>query len=523
MMRVPEIEFTPTVPTLLHRAVERHGELLHVVSKTDRLTFAEAERRSAVLARRLLAAGVGKGTRVGIALPSSTEFEVAFLAVSRIGAIAMLISTTYRPAELQRVIRNGDVSVLIAGARLLERDYQRQLEDSVPGLADARHPQIRLAAMPYLRSIWVAGGDRAWATPIDLGPGCASSADADLVDEDLLTAAEAEVVPADVLLAIFTSGTSADPKAVLHTHGTAVRKVQQHTGLGLQPSVPGSRVLMVMPFFWVGGPQSLIGSLHSGSTIVAQERYDAEQALELIERERVTHVAGWPTLVQALRAHPRAPEFDLTSIVPPATSSALVRSSHGDPANLGMTETFGPHRNPAYFDYRIINPETGDDLPDGEEGEFCVRGFGLTVGLYRREREEIVDADGWYHTGDRGYIEDGVVYYTGRYSEMIKSAGANVSPLEVEAALVALDGVAQAFVFGVPDRDRGELVAAVVVAEHDVVLDPEALIRELRTVLSPYKVPSRIVVLDDAEIPRLSSGKPHKRELAERFGARAPR
>lgn len=519
-MRAPELEFVPTVPNLLHRSVERFGDRDHVVSASDRLTFADAERRSAILARRLLADGVGKGSRVGIILPSSPDFVVAFLAVARIGAISMMFSSTYRPAELRVAARNADVSVLIAPPNMLGRDFDADLLEAFPELLEQDDPQLRLLDVPYLRSIWITGATNLpWAEAVPLDGSLADLVgDVPLAPPSLLAAVERQVVPADLLLAIFTSGTSAEPKAVLHTHGTAVRKVHPSTGLGLGSSTEGVCVLMAMPFFWVGGPQSLLGSMHVGSKIVSQERFEPGEALMLIERERVTHVAGWPTLVDTLRGHPGYSAADLSSLVAPSRPPKWF-SSKGDPINMGMTETFGMHRNPEYFDYQVIDPVTGRPVPEGEEGEFCVRGFGLTAGLYRREREEVFDADGWYHTGDRGYIEEGQIYFTGRYSEMIKSAGANVSPLEVENALISLPGVAAAYVFAIPHPSRGEEVAAVVVSADGKPLDLDGLRAALRSQMSSFKVPARIVQREADDVPRLPSGKPNKRQIAREVAA----
>jgi acyl-CoA synthetase (AMP-forming)/AMP-acid ligase II len=262
----------------------------------------------------------------------------------------------------------------------------------------------------------------------------------------------------------------------------------------------------------------LLGSLHSSSTIICQERFEAEEALMIIERERATHVSGWPTLVQTLKSHPKALEHDLSSLVAVEQPSQL-RSSRGDPINMGMTETFGMHRNRDFFDYKIIDPATGGMRPNGEEGEFCVRGFGLTAGLYGLEREEVFDQEGWYHTGDRGYLEDGEIYYTGRYSEMIKTAGANVSPLEVETALLAQPEIAGAFVVGIAHPARGEEVVAVVVGASADEIDAGSLRERLGALLSSYKVPTRYVQLEDSQLPTLSSGKVDKRRLATMLAA----
>jgi acyl-CoA synthetase (AMP-forming)/AMP-acid ligase II len=182
-----------------------------------------------------------------------------------------------------------------------------------------------------------------------------------------------------------------------------------------------------------------------------------------------------------------------------------------------MTETFGQHANRDWFDYKVIDPGSGQERPDGEEGEFLVRGFGLMAGLYKKEREEVFDSDGWYHTGDRGYLEGDTIWFTGRYSEAIKSGGANVAPLEVERVLESLPGVAMALVVGVPDPDRGQAVAAAVVPAPGACLNTEDLRKQVNRRLSAYKVPTRWRVLEPQEVPWLPSGKANKRAVAGIF------
>jgi acyl-CoA synthetase (AMP-forming)/AMP-acid ligase II len=327
------------------------------------------------------------------------------------------------------------------------------------------------------------------------------------------------------MIVVYTSGSAAEPKAVVHTHGTVVRKTSTGSNLGLQGSYPGHRVLCAMPFFWVGGVQMLAGALHSGSAIVCQERFDAAGALDLIERERVTTMLGWATTLGAIHEGAARGGRDVSSLgsvpLPPSTvANRLGPSSRGDPPNLGMTETLGPHFHAEHFDYKVVDPETGETLPDGVEGEFCVRGYGLMAGLYKREREATFDADGWYHTGDRSYLESGRVFFTGRFTDMIKSVGANVAPLEVEMVLESFPEIQLAFVLGMPSAERGEEVTAVLVPHDDVSLDYDDIRQRARKELSSYKVPTRYHTFSYDDVPWLPSGKPDKLTLKQLLDAR---
>ena len=178
--------------------------------------------------------------------------------------------------------------------------------------------------------------------------------------------------PSDELLMIWTSGSAADPKGVVHTHGAAVRKVAPQVGLGLRPSSPG-RVFTTMPLFWVGGPQSLLGALYSGAAILCQERFDSGEALDLIRRERGDSIVGWRFMMERIKSDPQWVSDPLD--VEQAVVSTV--SSRGDSPNLGMTETLGLHLPGDNFEYKVVDPDTGLNVADGEEGEFRIRGLTL--------------------------------------------------------------------------------------------------------------------------------------------------
>jgi acyl-CoA synthetase (AMP-forming)/AMP-acid ligase II len=199
-----------------------------------------------------------------------------------------------------------------------------------------------------------------------------------------------------------------------------------------------------------------------------------------------------------------------------------------------MTETGGPHtidrmdvdlpeRLRSSFghpvpglEHKIVDPETGQILPPGSSGEICVRGYPLMQGLHKVEREDVFDRDGFYHTGDGGYFDaDGVLFFQGRLGDLIKTAGANVSPREVELSIEAFPEVQSAFVVGVPDPVRGQNVAAAVVLDSGQKLGVEELRERLRTDLSAYKIPRQVLFAPKAELPFTDSGKIDKRRLAE--------
>lgn len=505
---------TLTVPGLLSRAVRRFGDRTYLVSPTERLTYAAANRRSAELARRLIACGVGKGSRIGLFFANGAEWVTWWLAVSRIGAIAVPLSTLYRPAEIAKVVRLADIALLVAPCRVLNIDVTETMEAAFPELTRHGSPRLEIVAAPYLRTIMLTGDEGC--------PQWALRPDGDAVTSAVQAAAEAEVSPADLAIMVHTSGSTADPKGVLHTHGTLVRQtstwpeaVRAVTGSAADPVI-----LAAMPFFWIGGVLAAMGALHAPITLLVMARLDAGGALDLAESERATGIVGWPAFTQRLREHPSFGERDLSSapmLRDGPLDIAMTNVPDGFPVHRTMSETAGGF---AYTEMKIVDGD-GAPVADGTVGELLVRGAGVMAGYNKRERGETFDADGWYHTGDRVYrrADDPRLFYVGRTSEMIKTSGANVSPLEVEAVIEGFDDVAQCVVVGLDHVERGEEVCAVLVPAADGV-DADSVARRTREALSAYKVPTRWITATSDQIPTLPSGKLNRKAVREWISSR---
>jgi acyl-CoA synthetase (AMP-forming)/AMP-acid ligase II len=508
-MEAPDLGFRPTIPEALHRAVEQWGARDFIVTPDRRMTYGEAEEHSRWLAERMLAAGLGKGSRVGVYLPYGQEWVVVWLAASRIGAVLMPLATTYRPTEIRKVLRIGDIDTLITARTVLGRDMQDMLEASVPGLADAPGTRLYLPETPFLRAVWIGGGaDRPWATAVELE---SRPTAVDGVDDDLLAAVEREVAPADLAQVTYTSGSSADPKGVVHTQGVVLRATSFLGALRPEPPEGGVKIFNAFPFFWIGGTLVLGSALQTGAAVLCIERFEPGAALDLIESEQATAVTGWPTLMQAMRDHPTFADRTLPEIAGLSQGPSDVALAGGPvtgiPGHRGMSETVG---NFSIVDRICVDPETGEPRADLEEGELWVRGPGLMHGYYKKEREEVFDENGWLHTGDRVFMFEGRPFFVGRFTEMVKSQGANVAPREVELFLETFPEVLYAFVVGMPHPERGEEVTAVLVAAKDHEIDPADLQKRAREQISGYKVPTRIEIWPEDLIPWLGSGKPDK-------------
>jgi acyl-CoA synthetase (AMP-forming)/AMP-acid ligase II len=425
---------------------------------------------------------------------------------------------------------------LVLPRRMLGRDQLAFVLGAVPELDGATGAPFRIHELPNLRAVWVMGdSDRAWARAIGTidtlsGPDT-DDGQPGAVDEALLAEIERDVTPADWLVVISTSGSTAEPKGVVHTHGSTVRKAGVPLTVGMGDVGPRP-VFAAMPLFWVGGVLTLTNALYFGNTLVCQERFQAEEALDLIERERCTAISAWSSVLQALREHPSLPRRDLGAVVQLAASSGP--PPYGVP--LGMTESMGPYMtspHPAlgydvpddlrasqgmaspYYDLKLVDAQgTTVDTSDGNgEGEMCIRGPFTLAGLYKRERHDAFDDDGYYHTGDRVRLRNDLYFFVGRVTEMIKTNGANVAPPEVESVLESAPDVKFAFVFGIPHPEREEEVCAVVVPGDGSIIDQDALRAHARNELSSYKVPRRIRIVAEDDVPWLPTGKPDKRTM----------
>ena len=500
-----------TVPALLAaRAAERPDDVL-LVCDGDRLTYGEADRRSALLARALLAAGVGHGSRVALLYPNGSDFVVGWLAAARIGAISVPLSTFSTSAELAGLLRGADVSVLLAAETYRSHDYRAGLAAAIPEFDPDAPPPLWSPVVPSLRRIAFTAADR--------DPGWT------LAGAESLAAAEAAVTPADRMVIVHTSGSTSEPKGVIHTHGALIRHLDNLNQM--RRYAPGEVLFSNSPFFWIGGfAYALLGTLVAGARLVCSNAADAAGVLDVLERERPTMVNGFAASVAHLPQDPSFPTRDLSSIrrgnlypiMPAAARPADPELRH---AMLGMTEAGSvclasedESDQPEHRRGSFGRPVPGFEA-EVREGVLWFRGPFLMEGYDGRERHETFDPDGWFCTGDLVSVDrEGFFHFHGRAGDTIKTGGANVSPREVEAAILEVSGLT-AHVVGVEDEARGQVVAALVRAPDGAAVDLDDLRARLKDRISAYKVPRRIAVVPDANVPMMSSGKLDLRALRE--------
>jgi acyl-CoA synthetase (AMP-forming)/AMP-acid ligase II len=534
-MDKPVLDYEPTMPNAIRRAADRFGDRDFIVMPDRRMTFAEAESASRRVAKEMLARGIGKGTRVGIQFSYSTDWVVAFFAATRIGAICLPMSSVYRPAELRKTVVHGDVDTLIVPRVLVGKEHLGYVVEAFSWLDDAGASPHWSPDAPFLRRIWVAGDSSddlpAWAESIDLR--CDGASDlANEVSDELLLAIEAQVTPSDRMCIIHTSGTTGSPKGVIHTHGAFLRHSENLSKFhGLTEDFVQFSGL---PWFWIGGLVLSIGQgLVRGFQLVCLEKFENEPALDLVLAEKPHQIGMWGQLGQRFRQYVDSTGRDV-SMVP---AFAPRPGGPVDPElmhnSLGQTESLGPHTAPGpeaglvlderhrgsfglpvpHVEHRIVDPVTGEDLAPGDEGEVIVRGYSISDGLYKLERDEAFDDDGWLHTGDLGFFRDGYLFFKGRSTEMIKTLGSNVAPREVEIVLEEFDEVGLAIVIGLDDPERGQIVAAALVPKPGTTFELDAVRAHAANQLSSYKVPHHMIVVEPDELPMLGSGKPDKLTL----------
>jgi acyl-CoA synthetase (AMP-forming)/AMP-acid ligase II len=499
-----------TIDQLVRFRADHDGDKPMVIDPTSRLSYREVDLTTSELAAAFVEAGVGKGTRVGLIMPNSTRWVQVAIALTRIGAVLVPLSTLLQAGELVAQLRVAAVQFLVS---VEEFRGHRYLDD----LQTMRQPEL-----PALQQVWSIG---------QLDSAAATDQARQIIDTMTET-----VTAADPLVIMFTSGSRGAPKGVVHSHGNALGAVQ--SGLAARCITSETRLYLPMPFFWVGGYGSgILSALLAGATLVTEEIPRPETTLRLLERERVTLFRGWPDQAEALARHASSVGADLSALRPGSLEALLPpeqRAAPGARATLfGMTEAFGPYcgypadtdmpptawgscgKPFAGMEVRIVDSDSGEPVAAGTAGMIHIRGPHTLRGICGRRREELFTADGFYPTGDLGHLdEDGFLFYHGRSDDMFKVSGATVYPSEVERALRTIDGIDNAFVTKVPGA-AGERVGAAVVCGN-AALTAEQVRGCARTLLSAFKVPTVWLLLDsDDDVPRGGTGKVDIRRLRE--------
>jgi fatty-acyl-CoA synthase len=494
-----------------------------VIFPSERLTFSQLADDAELAARALRGLGVGPGDHVGVLMANCTDFARITFGISMLGAVAVLINARYQGGDLRHVVTDAGLKVLVTGDQegqpfgMTER-IEAAFSDLVPDDAGA----FPLSSAPDLETVVVLASTGSGAPAY-------TNRDAFHAYAEKATAAEVhrlrrEVPVRGVGMMMYTSGTTAKPKGCALSHEMVVRN---GIAVGERLDVhAGDRFWDPLPMFHMSSVLPLVACLHAGASFISMEHFEAGTALELMGTEVVTHVyPTFPTITQSLANHPSFGEVDwsqvriVNNVAPPATlrqlqqlwpNAALV-TAYGSTEAGGCvsfsipTDTLEKRTDTCGTPFpgiqvRVVDPATNESVPTGERGEICVRGYSVFEGYYNAAEQtaEAVDADGWFHTGDIGALdEDGRISYLGRLKDMLKVGGENVAAVEIEGVLQSHPAVNIAQVVGIPDDRLVEVPAAFVELKPGGSVEPDELVEFLRGEIANFKLPRHVRVVEE--------------------------
>jgi fatty-acyl-CoA synthase len=525
-----------TIAGLLERTAAEHGPREAMVQSDRRLTWAQARDAARRVGKAFIAAGVRPGDHVAVWVPNRIEWVLLWFGAAYAGAVVVTVNTRYKVEEVRYILGQSDARMLVMVDEFVGIDYLAMLARLCPDLAAGGPPNA--VELPELRSVVVLGaapaGTMTFADFLAAG-------DAAVGDEQLdATAAAVDVE--DPTIVLYTSGTTGRPKGAVHSHRILRNEhsIAERMEIGRE-----SRVMNHMPFFHVAGAfTGILPPLIAGGAMLIMERWDPGAALGLIERERATVFSGIPTHFIDVLNEPSLPDRDTSTlrsgwigganVAPEVVDGAIERlGMKGLLPVYGMTETTsittmarmddarevvlaGKGRPVSDFEVKVADPDTGEALPAGRDGEVQVRGHLVMSGYYRNPEATAaaIEPDGWFRTGDLGRLDDaGYLSITGRKSDMFIVGGSNAYPAEIEIALSEHAAVKQAYVVGVPDARLGEVGFAFVELRQAGSATEEDIVRFCQARLADYKVPRHVRFV--ADWPLTAAGKIERYRLGE--------
>jgi acyl-CoA synthetase (AMP-forming)/AMP-acid ligase II len=550
---------TLTIPGYLREVTRRSGPdeavATHAAAGVTRLSYDLLWARSVEVAQALVAAGLAKGARVGVLMSNRAEYLALVFGTALAGGVSVPLSTFSTASELEHLLAASGVSILAFERRVLKQDFLSMLAELEPRLRTASPGGLASAKFPYLaRLVMLEGATEGTLATSDAAAGGAVERFEDFlalgrpVAVEIVEARASTVAPADPAVLFFSSGTTSTPKGILHAQrALAIQWWRWPRALGVREPV---RAWTGNGFFWSANLSMVVGvALTTGGTLVLQPTFQPKDALEIMQAERVSYANGRPHQWARLQEAANWGAADLSSLryvdrnsllaqhpsvstiwrVPPAfgaTETLTINTSFtGDVPEAGwVAGSVGPPLPGNTL--KIVDPMSGQVVPLGERGEVAVKGPTLMLGYLGKPLDETLDDEGFYHTGDGGYLDaEGRLFWEGRLNDIIKTGGANVSPLEIDEVLAAYPGVRQAQTVGAPHATLDEMVVSCVLPQAGARLDEGEITAHLKTRLASFKVPRRILVFGEADWPVTGNGKVKAqalRDLAvQRLGSEA--
>jgi fatty-acyl-CoA synthase len=516
---------------------DREALVMHGREGRVSWSYTELWERSVEVAKALIAAGAGKDARIGVLMTNRPEYLASVFGVALAGGVTVSLSTFSTPFELEYLLQAGAVSILLYDRQVLKKDFGAILCELEPQIASARPGGFTSTKFPYLDRVVVL--DSAAAPIGEAAPdGAAVERWADFlalgrdVPVASVEARAAAVQPSDLGAVFFSSGTTSLPKGILQAQRAfAIQWWRWRRIMDLDPVNHPVRVWTGNGFFWSGNISQVVGyALTTGGAIVLQPLFDAEEALDLIQQERVSFAIGRPHQWARLEASEKWPTADLSSLhyvtygskifdhptvktdwkmCPAFGTTETLTINTAVPANTPESVYRGSYGKPLPGNIlKVFDPLTGEIVPIGQRGEIAIKGPTLMLGYIGKAIEETFDEDGFFCTGDGGYVdEEGYLFWEGRLTDIIKTGGANVSPLEVDAVLATIAGVKRAQTVGVPHETLSEMVVACIVPHEGVTLQAREIQDFLKERLASFKVPRAVLFFREDEFAVTGSEK----------------
>ena len=533
-----------TIAGYLREVVSRFGPrealVMHGPQGVERWSYDTLWQKSMDVAKALVAAGAGKDSRVGVLMTNRPEYLSTVFGCGLVGAVSVGLSTFSTLAELEQLVALSGVSLVLFDSRVLKKDFGAMLLEIEPQLAMAKTGELRSIKFPFLNRLVRLPA----VTPVPAEPEAQASifetwdsflAAGREIPDALIEARAATVAPADAGGLFFSSGTTSLPKGILHTQRAfAIQWWRWPRVMSLEGEV---RSWTGNGFFWSGNITMNPGvALSTGGAVVLQPYFEAEGALRLMQEERVSYVAGRPHQWARLQEAPNWSTTDLSTLRwitngellhthPTVSSRWMVPMTYGTTETMTSATSYSADTGPEHYAgsageplpgniLKIVDPDTREVVARGQRGEICLKGPTLMIGYIGKAPEECFDEDGYYCTGDGGYVDDlGRLYWEGRLTEIIKTGGANVSPIEIDAVLSLYPGVRRAQTVGVPHPTLSEMVVSCVVPQDGAMLDSQAITAFLKDKLASFKVPKAILFFADDEVAVTGNGKVKSNEL----------
>ncbi|AQQ08520.1 Long-chain-fatty-acid--CoA ligase [Sedimentisphaera cyanobacteriorum] len=504
-----------------------------------RWSYRQFEERVNRLAAGLLNTGIDKGDHVGVWARNVPDWLTFLFATAKIGAVLVTVNTLYKKFELDYVLKQSDMKALAIVDGFRDVDYVQTVYELVPELKTQKRGELKSKKYPELRSVIYIGQEK--------HRGMYNTSELMILGEhtswDKVYEKAASLDCDQVINMQYTSGTTGFPKGVMLTHSNILNNGYYIGERQKLTSV--DRVCLPVPLFHCFGlVLGVMATLTHGGTLVMLEQFEPLLALAAVQKEKCTAIYGVPTMFISELNHPMFDMFDLSSLrtgimagspCPIETMKSVMNKMHCDEITIayGLTEaspvftqtstddpierrvnTVGtklPH-----IEVKIIDPDTGEKLGPGEQGEICCRGYNIMKGYYKMPEAtaRTIDEDGWLHSGDLAEAdEQGYYKITGRIKDMIIRGGENIYPREIEEFLYTMPDIRNVQVVGVPNEKYGEEVGAFVILEEGSDAKPEDIRDFAKTKIARYKSPKHIFIVD--EFPMTASGKIQKYKLRE--------